>query len=530
MKNSTLFQEANINPKDELQSSLGNKLNRYIKRNMYQWHRILGLITIIPVIFWTLSGLMHPFMSHWFKPSIPKEFLVAQPIQKEQCKLSIQEVLDKNKIETIKKFRIVAWSNHTYYQVKKQNGELIYFNASNGKELINGDKIYAEWLARYFLQDQKSKLLDISLQTEFSQHYKYINRLLPVWKLSFERADGIEIYVETASSRLGTFNTNTRKTFLSIFDIFHNWSFLESISNNTLRVIMMLLFLGIILFSSLSGLVIYGFLWKKFKKVSSKTSSQNLLRKYHRQIGIAVSFVTFTFAFSGAYHVTRKLEPNLLPEMVVEPDITAFELQKSNMLLPVEWQRVSNISVVKMRKQSYYQVFLRADEDKKATIEYFDANTGSILPQGNELYAKFLTKIFAKKIYEPELNISQCCELSDISTGEASTDLSNENLLKTKTLYAFDKREYGFVFKRLPVVQLAYDTPNKDSYYIETATSRLAAHVTNSDRAEGYSFAILHKFSLMEWAGKNVRDITTMLAAMGVLVVSLLGFVLFIKK
>jgi hypothetical protein len=34
----------------------------------------------------------------------------------------------------------------------------------------------------------------------------------------------------------------------------------------------------------------------------------------------------------------------------------------------------------------------------------------------------------------------------------------------------------------------------------------------------------------LDWAGKNVRDITMMFSAMGLLAVSILGLVLFIKK
>jgi hypothetical protein len=34
----------------------------------------------------------------------------------------------------------------------------------------------------------------------------------------------------------------------------------------------------------------------------------------------------------------------------------------------------------------------------------------------------------------------------------------------------------------------------------------------------------------MSWAGKNIRDIVSMLAALGVLVVSLFGFAAFYKK
>ena len=108
--------------------------------------------------------------------------------------------------------------------------------------------------------------------------------------------------------------------------------------------------------------------------------------------------------------------------------------------------------------------------------------------------------------------------------------MGNAKVLKTEELTAFEKREYGFAFKRLPVVRISYDTPEKTNLYIETATSRLAAKVENADRYEGYSFAILHKFLFMDWAGKNIRDIVMMLSALGVFTVSTIGLVLFLKK
>ena len=53
---------------------------------------------------------------------------------------------------------------------------------------------------------------------------------------------------------------------------------------------------------------------------------------------------------------------------------------------------------------------------------------------------------------------------------------------------------------------------------------------TGIDRAEGLSFIFLHKYFGMTWAGKNIRDMVSMLAALGVLVVSLFGFASFINN
>ncbi len=149
----------------------------------------------------------------------------ARLLDRSQIKLSVQEVLKQNRITDLKNFRLVSFNNNTFYQVKTVDDKLRYFNAVDGVELKDADTQYAEHLARYFLDDKTSVVKSITLQTSFSQQYKYVNRYLPVWKVSFDRGDNMDVYVETSSSRLGTFNTTSRKVFLWVFDNFHNWSF-----------------------------------------------------------------------------------------------------------------------------------------------------------------------------------------------------------------------------------------------------------------------------------------------------------------
>ncbi len=50
-----------------------SKFIKKVKQKIYAWHKTIGIITIVPVIFWTLSGIMHPFMAHFFKPTIANE-------------------------------------------------------------------------------------------------------------------------------------------------------------------------------------------------------------------------------------------------------------------------------------------------------------------------------------------------------------------------------------------------------------------------------------------------------------------------
>lgn len=497
-----------------------SKVIKSIKQNMYKWHRTLGIITIIPVIFWTLSGITHPLMAHFLKPEIAHEKIEIKAIDALQIKFSIQEVLKINKLETFKNFRIVSFENKTYYQIKNFFGDYQYFNASNAIELKNGDQKYAEYLSRYFLDDATSKIAKIEVVTEFTSQYKYINRYLPVYKLTFDRNDSMEIYVETSSSKLATYNPKSRQIFIWVFDTFHNWAFIDAISNNYLRIITMLLLLFIISLSAIAGIVIYGFMWKKFKKVAP-SNSEGFLIKNHRKIGIFISFLTLTFAFSGGFHAIQKWQPNNLPKMIYEPLINLSDLSISSTKLDIDYSQLTNISLIKFKKSFYFQCSLFDSENDKKTTNYVNSNTNKT--EDIELkYAKYLVPKFQKMLLNPDKG---CCEMDDIQS-----TTSNLELKSTAILTEFDKREYGFVNKRLPVVRLDFITNDNLTFYIEPSTSRLAAVVNSGTRIEGYSFAILHKFLFIEWAGKNIRDFVTVISVLGILVVSILGLILFIKK
>ncbi|MBD1387183.1 PepSY domain-containing protein [Mucilaginibacter rigui] len=472
------------------------------KQNFYKWHRILGLTALIPVMMWTLSGLSHPFMSNWFRPVIALEVYKPVPAKTKPA-LSVQQVLAQNNISSLINFGQVSFNNDTYYQVLSTDSVYNYYSANTGKILAHGDKLYATYLARYFTQDSTSKIKSISLQKTFDGHYQPINHLLPVWKVAFDRPDGMDVYIETGQSRMGTFNNNTRKAMLTVFEQLHTWDFLAAIGGNQFRNVVMLLVVVAMLFSLLSGLTIYGLFWKKFKTATQNRRADNrkdtrFVHRFHRQLGLIVSFVMLTFVISGAFHLIVKLHNDGPAPKVYAQHINSKDLTFSNLALPIADSLVKNINVVKFNDSTYYQL-----SDIKKNVSYFNTLTGAALINGDMQYAGYLSGFY--------------------HTGAAQ--------VKGKTTISqirqFDN-EYGFINKRLPVQKVNY--PNGENWYIETTTSQLATKVAGIDRAEGLSFIFLHKYFGMSWAGKNARDIVSMLAALGVLMVSLFGFAAFIKN
>jgi hypothetical protein len=211
--------------------------------------------------------------------------------------------------------------------------------------------------------------------------------------------------------------------------------------------------------------------------------------------------------------------------MVYEPTIDLAKLSIENNKLALDWSAFLNSSIIQLKNEIYYQVVLKVEGKQTKTI-YINAKNGKINKNAELEYVQFLAHHFSDKLNKKVA----CCDMQEPEECESSTDISNAKLFETKTLYDFEKREYGFVNKRLPVVKLAYDTPEKATYYIEPSSSHLAAVITNSERFEGYSFAIFHKFLFMDWAGKGIRDLVTVIAAMGLLTVCILGLLLFLKN
>jgi hypothetical protein len=131
---------------------------KWIQRNMYRWHRIIGIIALVPTIFWTASGVMHPFMSHWFNTKIANEFYKAETTKQDEVKLTAGQVLTQNQITSFKNIRFVKFNQKSYYQVKNAKGNFIVFQYNRWKVITKWRYIIAEQIARFMLADSTSKI------------------------------------------------------------------------------------------------------------------------------------------------------------------------------------------------------------------------------------------------------------------------------------------------------------------------------------------------------------------------------------
>jgi len=477
--------------------------NNKLKRSFYKWHRILGLTALVPIISWTISGLSHPLMSNWFRPFIPHEVYVSPTLDQLKPALSLTQVLDTNHITRFRNFGIIKLNGQTCYQILQQDSSNSYYAANTGRLLSDGDRQYAIQLARYFTQDSISAIKSITLQKSFDANYQPINHLLPVWKVSFNRTDGMDIYVETGQNRLATFNNNTRKFFLNLFEQMHTWDFLAAIAGDQIRLITLFVIVSIMFLALISGLIVYGLFWNRFREIAQKRKGKKLqgkhwLHRYHRQLGLSVSFLMLMTFMSAGFHLLVKLHNiKTSHDAAFEQIISTNQLKTDNLHLPVADSLTTKQALIKFNNNIYYQLLTSTKQ-----LVYVDAANGTILPAGDKHFAAYLAGFYSDKTSHNE----------------------NPEITSVKQFTT----EYGFINKRLPVEKVSYK--DKDDWYLETTTAKLATHVAGIDRAEGFSFIFLHKYFWLTWAGKDIRDAVSMLVVLCILMVAILGFTAFIKN
>jgi hypothetical protein len=519
-----------------------------IRKNIYKWHRTCSIIIAVPVLLWAISGFMHPIMTN-LRPAVKTQSIRVETPGANSIKLSLQQVLKQNHIDSIYSVRLVHIDTNWFYQVKtgKSYG-LQYISTKNGNILTKGDWLYAQYLARLFLEGtpKKSKgkapamempagmdmggtpdccgeaantvlnnktgapIEGASLINSFDEEYKSIYCLLPVYKVTFKRADHIRLYVETGQDRFAVAVDKNRAAFTTFFDLVHTWGWVNFLGKG--RIFVEMFFTGLAFITTLMG--IYIFFTTKSKKVAGNELVRS--RRNHRFTAIIASLFTLMFTFSGCYHAFSKLS---LQEKKIQAVTHRFAASSINLdlntLHSVVHKPIANIGLIQLNGKAYWQVYLNTGKKWQknkdlmkdmgadaAPVSYISADDYTVLNDGDKIYAKYLATQLSG--YKP----------AQIVSAELVTKFTDE---------------YNFTDKRLPVWKVNYPFNHKERLYVETTTGVLAKSTNDAALYEGYSFALFHKHHYMDFAGKTTRDISTMVgAALQILMVAI-GLVLYFR-
>jgi hypothetical protein len=493
-------------------------------KKIYSWHRTLSLIIAIPVLLWAISGFMHPLMTN-IKPAVATQKLTQTAIDSSDIKVPLRVALQKNNIAVFHSVRLIHIDTNFFYQVQQEvNKAPVYLSTFNGKLLPSGDWLYAQYLARQFLEGPTtsapaatampvamveeeghdccnaatacvlnnttgSSVANVSRLTTFDKEYKFVNRLLPVYKVAFNRPDGIRVYVETTQDRFAFAMDNRRAIFDNLFQWLHTWSWLDALGNTKLVFIIAICIMAFC--TALMGIYIF------FITKTKKANGHALLkaRRNHRYTAIVGALFTLAWSFSGAYHAFAKFKKDDRDAFFISNQFTAGVDPDVARMQTLLHKPISNCSLVKMDEQTWWRVITMP----AGTVTFVNANNYAVLPNGEEKYAAWLATQFSHHTAGSIQSVTPVTKFND---------------------------EYNFTDKRLPVWKVSYAAHNNERYFVETSTGKLSVRVDDSELAEGYSFAMFHKHHFMDWGGKTARDASTMVWAFVQVVMISIGLIL----
>lgn len=462
-------------------------------------HRWLGLLACLAVLMFASSGLLHPVMSR----------LQPQPVQRQAPapqfgthRIALGAVLRAHGIDAVAAATVVQLDDGAAYRVQVDERSARYFSTSDGREIADGERIHAELLARHFSGEQAARLLVLGEVHEFDDDYLPVNRLLPVWRVRFDRADGLTAYVDTRGNRLATQVDDRKRVLQTTFRTLHDFAFLDALP--ALRVSLMLVLLVAAFATAVFGIAIFFTL-----KASKARLQRSAARRWHRRLALPIAVTTLTFSASGTWHLLQgesaaaQKTYAAAPQSFATAELQSDSPQRAFSLLRVAGKacyRLAAAPVKPMGDEHAHHHGMAMPHDDAPAASCIDAADGAALDDAER---------------------SKAIELARYFSGSAAQVASAEQVT------AFSG-EYGFINKRLPVWRIVFDD-SSTRWYVETASGALALRADDAAALEGFVFAYVHKW-IFFGEHKDIRDALMMAFALGNVVVGLLGLWVFFKR
>lgn len=483
-----------------------SRLSRFAR-----WHRTLALIVVLPLLAWSLTGLLHPLMTRWQPSAVamspPPELINAPSGTSWQALPAPASVLPKDLVMT--ELRPLTWQGTAYWMAGGADGTRQYFRAHDG-QLSDIEPSLMTALARHFTGISSGEP-ELKLITAFSAEYPFINRYLPVWRVQFSGHDTVA-FIEPRGLRLSALSDPWKTWFSATFSRLHSWSFW---SHEPSRDIAMAVFLSLGLAVVVTGI----FRLFRRKAVASAVESGalrsgNLIglskpRRWHRRLGWFVALGAIASMSSGMFHVLAINKSQ--PSFNAKPERIAFSAGQLRTLPPV-------IGVMGERSLAVASangpLWVSYAVDRGRLAEHAEHQHHVAAPSlAMSLQRAENAQPVAIEVYVQEL-------AAGVMAQHPGASVESQQAITGFTA------EYGFVQKRLPVYQLQLDTPDHIAMYIDPIDAVVSSVVTDLARVEGYSFAYIHKGMWLDGLGKDTRDGILGLQALGVFVMACLGLLL----
>lgn len=485
-------------------------LKRTLVKNSVSWHTRLSWIGGLALFLFAFSGIMHPLMI-WTGPK-PASFFPPQVSLSAELASRIPVTLENAGIDQAVIVRMVPAESGVLLQIT-EHPEMPrrYFDLNNSVELPDYDEKHAIWLARYYTGLNNEPVAEVSFLNTFSDAYPWVNRLLPIYKITFDTEDNRTAFIYTELGVLGNLTNDWKIAIQGVFQFIHTWNWLDDLEHT--RVLLMMCLLLSLLGMSVTGIAMI--LLLKNREMQKK-------RKAHRMVAYVIWLPLLMFSTSGIYHLLQyAYGDNHRGLQLSKPIAVTKERFGDNM----KWL------------EQYKNIELNG-------LSIVEGPSGNLLyrlsiPQGK--HGQSLgrqTRFDGVPIEKPALYFNAATgEESDISDRDMAIYYAGEqlaynesNIVNTQLVTHFGP-DYDFRNKRLPVWRIDYDAEAGDMVFIDPANGMLVDRLIDAESFESYAFSFLHKWDfLTPFIGRIPRDLLVVLILIIAITGALLGYVMRITK
>jgi len=503
--------------------------NAVLRRHSFKWHTSLAWVAALAMLAFTLSGLTHPLLS-WTGPSATSFRPPSAEMHANQLSL-IPKVLAKHSIKKAVMVKLLPSKKGVVLQVTESaHVPRRYFDLETLNELPKFDRQQAQWLAQYYVFGKNKEAAPIShieFQTEFDNAYPWVNRLLPVYKVTFADQANTSAFIYTEINVLAGLGNDYKTRLQSIFSSLHNWSWLEGVENA--RIILIACLLLCILGITLTGIGMI-LLIKKRNNMTRKART-------HRLIACIVWLPLLGFSSSGFWHLLHYGFSDVHRGLKLGAPIEVSEINTNASLDSFPNIPLNQVSLIEHQGALYYRLSIPNKRTKNNDTQT-TTNAGEHAHHTNndrhQRDARFNGQAteHGGLYYSTKTGLKATLNDRNVAIEIASKQLGLDKAMVTSTeLIKHFGLHYDFRNKRLPVWQIEFDSALGDKAFVDPATGMLVDRLVNLDRYEGYSFSFLHKWNfLTPFIGRFWRDVLVVIVLLLIMSLTLIGIFMTIAR
>ncbi|MBE9466509.1 PepSY domain-containing protein [Dyadobacter subterraneus] len=473
------------------------------------FHRYLGFALSLLFVIWFLSGFAMMYVKY---PTMKQnEKLQNLPvIDLSRTKFTLNEALQKANItDTLRAARLGMLLERPVYRITTIQNKNLAIYADNGELLAPTDTILAQKLAIAFVKNrcQPEKLETLTEIDQWMAGARSIGYQPPVHRFKMNDPEKTYVYVSTQTGEVVQM-VNVKQRFLAWLGPIPHWIYPTVLLRNRPLwndIIVWTSSLGTLMCSA--GIAM-GFIRYKRKNKDSLAFSPYKKKwfRWHHYTGFVFGIFAFTWVFSGLLSMTpwdwapfTRLNPEenkqwtggiFSPKLFALSPVNASKIFKSNLAL-------KEIHFTQIQGKPYFIGY----QDEMHT-ELLSADNSE-----NKPFALFPSKPFVKNIMDlnPGASLEEAVVLTDYDD------------------YYYTKNKD----KRLPVLRVKMNTPEKTWYYVDLKTGQVVLKHEKKSRLERWLYNGLHSldFSFLLYK-RPLWDIVVIILMLGGLAASSTGLVL----